>query len=79
MNSSQLPVQYIVKDGTSIVLNTRSSAALLRGGVRTPFWSATDVTAELGANLRLANQLANNPGAPTSAAMVGRCRVSFGK
>jgi len=37
------------------------------------------MTADLGANLRLARQLANNPGAPTATAEVGGCTVSLGK
>jgi hypothetical protein len=79
MSASDVPAQYVVKDGSTILLNTRSSAALTLGGIGRPFWSATDMTVDLGANLRLAGQLARNPGAPTAAAQVGGCSVSLGK
>lgn len=80
LKASDVPVQYAVKNGTTFLLNTRSSMALTLGGIGRASWSATDVTAELGANLRLAGQLARNPGAPFSAARLGGgCTVSLGK
>jgi RHS repeat-associated protein len=80
LKASDVPVQYVVKDGTAILLNTRSAMALTLGGIGRASWSITDVTTELGANLRLAGQLGRNPGAPFSVAgLGGSCTVSLGK
>jgi hypothetical protein len=79
LSTADVPVQYAVNNGTTYVLNTRSAAALTLAGKSTAFWNATDVTADLGANLRLAGQLGRNPGAPFSSVNVGGCSVGLGK
>jgi RHS repeat-associated protein len=67
LDPSDVPVEFVKQaDGTVTLLNTRSSVALTISGVPTPLWKLVDATDSLGANLRLAGQLANNPGAPTS-------------
>jgi RHS repeat-associated protein len=65
LDPSDLPVEFVMKDGVPILLNTRSSVALTISGVPRPLWKLVDATADFGANLRLAGQLANNAGAPT--------------
>jgi hypothetical protein len=65
LSASDVPVQYVVKDGATILLNTRSAMALTLGGIGRASWNAVDATADLGVNLRLAGQLARNPGAPS--------------
>jgi hypothetical protein len=67
LDPSDVPVEFVRQaNGMATLLNTRSSVALTISGVPTPLWKLVDATDALGANLRLAGQLANNPGAPTS-------------
>jgi hypothetical protein len=65
LSPSAIPVQLVVKEGTTFLVNTRSSAAMILSGAAKPLWTLVDATAEVGVNLRLAGQLARNPGAPT--------------
>ncbi len=44
VKASQLPVDFVVKDGIKLILNTRTSAALTRAGVPRSQWYGRDVT-----------------------------------
>jgi len=79
LKTADVPVQYVVKNGTTYVLNTRSAAALTLAGKSRALWNATDVSADFGPNLRLAGQLGRNPGAPFSRIKVGSCSVGLGR
>ena len=71
LDPSDVPVEFVQgADGTPTLLNTRSSVALTISGVPTPLWKLVDATSDLGANLRLAGQLANNAGAPASSVVL---------
>ena len=40
----QLPVDYIVRDGYTLILNTRTSAALMKAGIPMHKWNAINRT-----------------------------------
>jgi RHS repeat-associated protein len=76
-----VPVQYIVRGGVRLIVNTRSALALLRGAVPEAAWEFVEVTGNPEAEAALTNRLANNgltnegtevlritqPGIPTNA------------
>jgi RHS repeat-associated protein len=71
LNPSDVPVEFVMQaNGTATLLNTRSTVALTLGGVPQPMWKLVDSTADLAANIRLAGQLTNNAGAPTSTVLL---------
>jgi RHS repeat-associated protein len=57
---ADVPVQYIVRDGNSLILNTRSAQALERAGVPRSQWAAVDMTGDADAEARLTEQLKKN-------------------
>lgn len=46
VNPSELPVDIISRGGNSLIMNTRSSLALIRGGVSPADWVTNDVTGD---------------------------------
>lgn len=73
ISPSQLPVDYVVKDGEKLILNTRTSTALNRAGIPQAEWFGANKTGlpVPGAGSTtfddlLAGQLKRNPGAPFS-------------
>ena len=57
MQISDVEIQYIVRDGNTLILNTRSAQALERAGIPKWKWNAVDMTGDPGAERRLSRQL----------------------
>jgi RHS repeat-associated protein len=60
MSPSDVPIQYIVRDGNTLILNTRSAQALEQAGIPRAQWNAVNMTGDPAAELRLTNQLQSN-------------------
>ena len=46
LNPADVPIQYIVQDGNTLILNTRSAQALEQAGIPRAQWNAVDMTGE---------------------------------
>jgi RHS repeat-associated protein len=57
LSPQDVPVQYIVRDGNTLILNTRSAQALEQAGIPRSLWSATNETGNPAAEYRLDMQL----------------------
>ena len=57
---SNLDVQYIIRDGHTLILNTRTSQALSQAGIPRSQWSTVNVTGQAQFEEMLTNQLARN-------------------
>ncbi len=57
LRTADVPIQYIVKDGNVLLLNTRSAQALEQAGISRSVWNAIDMTGDAAAQARLAAQL----------------------
>jgi hypothetical protein len=55
-----LPVGVITREGNPLIFNTRSSLALLRGGVSPADWTINDLTGDPFYEELLTQRLANN-------------------
>jgi hypothetical protein len=64
MKPSDVPIDYIVRDGRSIILNTRSAQALEAARVPRSQWNAVNRTGSAACEGRLTDQLSRNPGGP---------------
>lgn len=53
-------VQYIVWDGNTLMLNTRSAQALEQAGIPRAQWNAVNMTGDAAAEARLTGQLQRN-------------------
>ena len=60
MNVGDVPIEYIVRDGNTLMLNTRSAQALQQAGIPRSQWSAVNMTGDAAAEARLAQQLQRN-------------------
>ena len=60
LKPGDVPVQYIVRDGNTLILNTRSAQALEQAGIPRSQWNAVNMTGDAGAEGRLTTQLGNN-------------------
>lgn len=60
MKPGQVPVQYIVRDGQTLILNTRSAQALERAGIPRARWNAVNKTGDALAEARLTDQIRRN-------------------
>ena len=60
IEASEVSVEYIVRDGNTLMLNTRSAQALERAGVPRSRWNAVNVTGDAAAEARLTAQLKRN-------------------
>jgi len=60
LSPGDVPIEFIVRDGNSLILNTRSAQALTRAGVPRSQWLTTNVTGNAAAEARLTAQLARN-------------------
>jgi RHS repeat-associated protein len=60
MSASELPIEYIVRDGNKLILNTRSSQALNMAGISRAEWNAVNMTGDAAAEARLTGQLQRN-------------------
>lgn len=57
---NQVPIEYIVRDGNTLILNTRSAQALEQAGIPRNQWNAVNVTGNAQAEARLTGQLTRN-------------------
>jgi hypothetical protein len=55
-----IPVEYIVRDGKTLILNTRTSQALEKAEIPRSQWKAVDKTGDIEAEIRLNTQLQRN-------------------
>jgi RHS repeat-associated protein len=60
MNPGDVPIQYIVRGGQTLILNTRSAQALTQAGIPRAQWNAINMTGNAAAEGRLTQQLLNN-------------------
>jgi hypothetical protein len=60
LSPADVPVQFIIRDGRTLILNTRSAQALEQAGIPRSQWKAIDVTGNAGAEARLTGQLKRN-------------------
>jgi RHS repeat-associated protein len=60
LTPAEVPIQYIVKDGNTLMLNTRSAQALEQAGIPRAQWTAVNVTEDAAAQARAAAQLQRN-------------------
>lgn len=64
MRSGDVPIDYIVRDGQHLILNTRSSQALDLAGIPRSQWNAVNRTGQETFESMLDGQLRRNPGGP---------------
>jgi len=55
-----VPVQYIIRNGNTLMLNTRSAQALEQAGIPRTNWNAVNMTGDAAAEARLTAQLQRN-------------------
>lgn len=60
MRAANVPIEYIVRDGNTLMLNTRSAQALEQAGIPRTQWNAVNVTGDAAAEARLTGQLQRN-------------------
>lgn len=60
LSPKDVPIDVIVRDGNSLILNTRSSQALIRAGVPRSSWNVIDRTGQAAYESRLTGQLSRN-------------------
>jgi len=60
LSPDDVPIQVIVRDGDTLILNTRSALALEQAGIPRSEWVLDNVTGEPAAEARLSGQLARN-------------------
>ncbi len=60
LSPKDVPIDVIVRDGNSLILNARSSQALIRAGVPRSSWTVIDRTGQAALESRLTNQLTRN-------------------
>jgi RHS repeat-associated protein len=60
MGAADVPVQYIIRDGNTLMLNTRSAQALEAAGIPRAQWNAVNMTGDAAAEARLTGQLQRN-------------------
>lgn len=60
MSPKDVPIDVIVRDGNTLILNTRSSQALLRAGIPREAWNVVNRTGQAGYEARLSGQLGRN-------------------
>jgi len=57
---SDVPIDYIVRNGNTLILNTRSSQALIKAGIPRSQWNAINRTGDAAFEARLTGQLNRN-------------------
>ena len=60
INVNDLPIEYIVRDGNTLILNTRTSQALTQAGIPRSQWVAIDRTGNQLFEQLLDGQLSRN-------------------
>jgi len=60
LGATDVPIDYIVRGGRTLILNTRSSQALTRAGIPRSKWNAVNRTGQSAYEARLTGQLTRN-------------------
>lgn len=60
LHPGDVPIEYIVRDGNTLILNTRSAMALEKAGIPRFSWNAINRTGDAAAEARLSGQLGRN-------------------
>ena len=60
LNAGDVPIDYIVRDGNTLILNTRSAQALQRAGIPRSQWNAVNRTGDDFFEGLLSGQLGRN-------------------
>ena len=60
ISPAELPIEYIVRDGNTLILNTRTSQALIQAGIPRSQWNAVNQTGNAFAESLLSGQLNRN-------------------
>ena len=60
LHPGDVPIEYAVKEGNALILNTRSAMALEKAGIPRSSWNAINVTNDAAAQTRLTGQLERN-------------------
>jgi hypothetical protein len=60
LRPADVPIEYIVRDGNTLILNTRSAQALGQAGIPRSQWNAINMTGDAAAEARLTAQLQRN-------------------
>ncbi|MGJ8664812.1 MAG: RHS repeat domain-containing protein [Patiriisocius sp.] len=60
LKPGDVPIEVIVRDGNTLILNTRSSVALTKANIPRSKWSVIDKTGDIDSELRLDKQLKKN-------------------
>lgn len=64
MKPKSIQVDYVVRDGQTIIHNTRSASALDAAGIPRSGWNAVNQTGNAAIEARVSGQLVRNPGGP---------------
>ena len=60
MAAKNIPIDVTVRNGNTLILNTRSSQALIRAGIARRLWTVVDRPGQLAYEERLSKQLSKN-------------------
>jgi hypothetical protein len=60
LKPSDVPIDYITRNGNTLILNTRSSQALTQAGIPRSQWNAVNRTGDAAFEARLTGQLQRN-------------------
>ena len=60
MSPADIPLEYVTRNGQTLILNTRSAEALRRAGIPRNLWHGADVSNDAAALQRLEEQLRRN-------------------
>jgi hypothetical protein len=60
LKPADVPIEYIIRDGNTLMLNTRSAQALQQAGIPRAQWNAVNMTGNAAAEARLTGQLQRN-------------------
>lgn len=60
LSPKNVPIDVIVRDGNTLILNTRSSQALIRAGIPRSAWNVVDRTGQAAFESRLSGQLSRS-------------------
>jgi hypothetical protein len=60
LHPADVPIEYAVRDGNTLILNTRSAMAPEKAGIPRSNWNAINVSNDAAAQARLSGQLERN-------------------
>jgi RHS repeat-associated protein len=60
LTTADVPVQFVTMDGTNLLVNTRSSLALMQAGISTSEWALVDMTGDAATEALINQRLISN-------------------